>query len=54
MVNRGKSNETLIKQRLRRFDLELSYLEKFDFSFTNDKLDVTTKKIDKVIKENIK
>ena len=53
MINRGNSNETLIKQRLKRFDLELSYKEKFNFSFINEKLDKTTNKIDKLIKENI-
>ena len=53
MINRGNSNETLIKQRLRRLDLELSYIEKFDFSFINENLENTTKKIDKIIKENI-
>ena len=29
IVQRGNSNETLIKQRLRRYELELSYKEKF-------------------------
>jgi len=53
MVNRGYENETLIKQRLKRFDLELSYKEKFNFSFINDNLKKTTDKIEKVIKENI-
>ena len=53
MINRGNSNETLIKQRLKRFDLELSFAEKFDFQFINDNLDKTTKKIEKTIKENI-
>ena len=53
MMSRGHENETLIKQRLKRFDLELSYKEKFNFSFINDNLTKTTNKIEKVIKENI-
>ena len=53
MMSRGHENETLIKQRLKRFDLELSYKEKFNFSFINDNLEKTTNKIEKVIKENI-
>ena len=53
MMSRGHENETLMKQRLKRFDLELSYKEKFNFSFINDNLKKTTDKIEKVIKENI-
>ena len=54
LVTRGGYSETLIKQRLKRFELELSYKEKFNFSFINEDLNETTKEIDKVIKENIK
>ena len=54
MQKRGNTNETLIKQRLKRFELELSYKEKFNFSFINEDLDETTKEINKIIKENIK
>jgi len=53
MENRGSSNETLIKQRLKRFDLEITYKEKFNFTFVNDNLEKTTDKIEKIIKENI-
>ena len=53
MMSRGHENETLIKQRLKRFDLELSYKEKFNFSFINDNLTKTTNKIEKIIKEYI-
>ena len=53
MQKRGNTNETLIKQRLKRFDLELSYKEKFNFSFINEDLDETTLEIEKIIKENI-
>ena len=54
MQKRGNSNDTLIKQRLKRFELELSYKEKFNFSFINEDLNETTSQIDKIIKENLK
>ena len=54
LINRGDYNETLIKQRLKRFELELSFKEKFNFSFINEDLEETTNEIDKIIKENIK
>ena len=53
MINRGNENETLYKQRLRRFDFEIGFKDKFNFSFINDNLDKTTDKIEKIIKENI-
>ena len=52
LTNRGDYNETLIKQRLKRFELELSFKEKFNFSFINEDLEETTNEIDKIIKEN--
>ena len=54
LTNRGDYNETLIKQRLKRFELELSFKEKFNFSFINEDLKKTTDEINKVIKENSK
>ena len=53
LQKRGNTNETLIKQRLKRFDLELSYKEKFNFSYINEKLEDATNKVEKFIKENI-
>ena len=53
LLKRGGSNETLIKQRLKRFELELSYKEKFNLSFINENLNETTNEIDKKIKENL-
>jgi guanylate kinase len=53
LTSRGDYSETLIKQRLKRFELELSYKEKFNFSFINEDLKDTTKQIDKIIKENL-
>ena len=54
LITRGGYSETLIKQRLKRFELELSYKEKFSFSFINEDLKKTTNQIDKIIKENLK
>ena len=54
LINRGDYNDTLIKQRLKRFELELSYKEKFIYSFINEDLKKTTDEINKVIKENLK
>ena len=54
LVNRGDYNDTLIKQRLKRFELELSYKEKFIYSFINEDLKKTTDEINKVIEENLK
>ena len=59
LLNRGGSNETLIKQRLKRFELELSFKEKIklvlpsSLSFINEDLKETTNEIDKKIKENL-
>ena len=53
LQKRGNTNETLIKQRLKRFDLELSYKEKFNFSYINEKLEDAINKVEKFIKENI-
>tara|TARA_B100000902_G_C27266827_1_gene894009 strand:+ start:948 stop:1526 length:579 start_codon:yes stop_codon:yes gene_type:complete len=57
LMNRLKNrdnSETLIKQRLKRFDTEMSYKEKFDCHFTNDNFEKTTDKIEKKIKEQLK
>ena len=39
---------------IKRFELELSFKEKFNFSFINEDLKKTTDEINKVIKENLK
>ena len=57
LMNRLKNrdnSETLIKQRLKRFDTEMSYKEKFDCHFINDNFEKTTDKIEKKIKEQLK
>jgi len=53
LQKRGNTNDTLIKQRLKRYDLELSYKEKFNFSYVNEKLNDAVEKIEKYIKENL-
>ena len=57
LMNRLKNrdnSETLIKQRLKGFDTEMSYKEKFDCHFINDNFEKTTDKIEKKIKEQLK
>jgi len=54
LQKRENNSETLIKQRLKRFELEMEYKEKFEFSFVNDNFKRTTSAIEKKIKEQIK
>ena len=54
LQSRDNHSETLINQRLKRFDLEMEYKEKFSFHFINENLEQTTDTIDKKIKELIK
>ena len=54
LQERDHPSETLIKQRLKRFELEMSFKEKFTHHFINDNLKTTTGKIEKEIKEIIK
>ena len=53
MISRGHQNETLYKQRLRRFEFEIGFITKFSHSFINDNLNKTIIKIEKLIKEEI-
>ena len=53
LMKRGQS-ETLINQRLKRFELEMGYKDKFEHHFTNDNFSKTTDKIENKIKELIK
>ena len=54
LSHRGNEPSKLIKQRLKRFPLEIEYKDNFQFQFINDELDQTVKDIEKMIKENIK
>ena len=51
---RGNENATLIKQRLKRFETEMGFKDKFDYHFVNDNLKKVVSDIDKTIKRNIK
>ena len=53
LIERGNEPAKLIKQRLKRFPVEIEYKEEFDFNFINENLNETVKKIEKIIKENI-
>ena len=54
LTERGNEPAKLIKQRLKRFPIEIEYKKDFDFDFINEDLNETVKEIEKVIKENIK
>ena len=54
LIKRGNENATLIKQRLKRFETEMSFKEKFDYHFTNDNLKKIVLDIDETIKRKIK
>ena len=54
LESRGNEPSKLIKQRLKRFPVEMEYKEDFQFHFVNDDLKETVKNIEKVIKENTK
>jgi len=52
LQQRGNEPPQLIAKRLKRFALEMEYKEKFKFHFINEKLNKTTKDIEKIILEN--
>ena len=54
LSHRGNEPSKLIKQRLKRFPLEIEFKEDFQFQFINDDLKDTVNEIENVIKENIK
>ena len=54
LVNRGNEQELAIKHRLKRFETEMEFKEKFDYVFVNENLDETIKKVEKLIKRKIK
>jgi len=53
LVNRGNEQELAIKHRLKRFETEMDYKEKFDYTFINKNLDQTIEKVEKLIKRKI-
>ncbi len=54
LTERGNEPAKLIKQRLKRFHIEIEYKKDFDYYFINEYLNETVIEIEKVIKENIK
>ena len=54
LIERGNEPGKLIKQRLKRFPVEIEYKEDFEYDFINEDLNETVTKIEKIIKENIK
>ena len=54
LVKRGNEQELAIKHRLKRFEIEMQYKEKFDYSFINKDLNKTVDKVEKLIKRKIK
>ena len=53
LINRGNEQELAIKHRLKRFETEMDYKEKFDYTFINKNLDKTIEKVEKLIKRKI-
>ena len=53
LINRGNEQELAIKHRLKRFETEMDYKEKFDYTFVNKNLDKTIEKVEKLIKRKI-
>ena len=54
LTKRGNDPSKLIKQRLKRFQVEIEFKDDFKFQFINEDLDETVEEIEKIIKENIK
>ena len=54
LVKRGNEQELAIKHRLKRFETEMEFKEKFSHHFVNENLKKTIDKVEKLIKGNIK
>jgi len=54
LIKRGNEQELAIKHRLKRFETEMQYKEKFDYSFVNTDLNKTVDIVEKLIKKEIK
>ena len=54
LVKRGNEQELAIKHRLKRFETEMQYKDKFDYAFINKDLQKTVEKVEKLIKRKIK
>ena len=54
LVKRGNEQELAIKHRLKRFETEMEFKEKFNYHFVNENLPQTIDKVEKLIKRKIK
>ena len=54
LTKRGNDPSKLIKQRLKRFPVEIEFKDDFHYHFINEDLKETVVEIEKIIKENIK
>ena len=54
LVKRGNEQELAIKHRLKRFETEMEFKEKFNHHFVNENLKKTIDKVEKLIKRNMK
>ena len=53
LIQRGNEQAFQIKNRIKRFEKEMEYKQKFDVSFINDDLKTTIAEVEKAIKEKI-
>ena len=54
LTNRGNDPSKLIKQRLKRFPVEIEFKDDFHYHLINEDLKETVEEVEKIIKENIK
>jgi len=54
LVKRGNEQELAIKHRLKRFETEMEFKEKFNYHFVNENLTKTIDKVEKLIKGKMK
>ena len=54
LVKRGNEQELAIKHRLKRFETEMEFKEKFNYHFVNENLTKTINDVEKLIKGNMK
>ncbi|MBC8311690.1 MAG: guanylate kinase [Candidatus Marinimicrobia bacterium] len=53
LLKRGNEQTTQIKNRLKRFEKEMEFIDRFNTSFVNDNLEEAIVAVEKAIKENI-
>ena len=53
LLKRGNEQTTQIKNRLKRFEKEMEFIDRFNISFVNDDLEEAIVEVEKAIKEKI-